>query len=102
MKLEKPDIDQIAKWLNDNWVGKKLCPCCSVNDWTISDTVFEFRAFHGGGLVVGGSVYPAVGIVCNICGYTLFYNAIKIGIVKPEPLQKKPEPLQKEKGSNNE
>lgn len=95
MKLKKSDIDKIANWLNKNWTREKLCPICSNNNWTISDTVFELRAFHGGGLVVGGSVYPAVGVVCNVCAYTLFFNAIKVGLVKLAPPKKK-------EGSGNE
>ena len=40
---------------------------------------------RGGGLVVGGPVYPLVVVTCATCGYTVFVNAIKVGIVQAEP-----------------
>ena len=89
MKLTKPDIEKIAGWLNEYWQGEKICPICHSNNWTISDEIYEFRAFHGGRLVVGGPVFPAVGIICTVCGHTLFFNAIKLDLVKPAPPKKK-------------
>lgn len=95
MELKKDEIEKIASWLNKHWKGEKLCPICGNNNWNISQAVYELRTFHGGGLVVGGPVYPVIGIVCMVCGHTLFFNAIKLGFVKPAPSQKK-------EGSNDE
>ena len=85
MKISQADIDAILKWLNHNWQGQKLCPICQKNNWNISDTVYEIREFQGGGLVVGGPVYPTIGVICNVCGHTLFFNALKLGIIKGPP-----------------
>ncbi len=71
----------LTTWLNQKWRGQKLCFICGSNNWGISDKPVEIREFHAGGLVVGGPVYPAVMVICNVCGYTLLFNALVPGIL---------------------
>lgn len=76
------DRNKIADWLNTRWKGEKLCPICRSNNWSILDNVWESRKFQSGTLVVGGPVLPLVAIMCNVCGYTHFFNAIAVGAVQ--------------------
>lgn len=80
----KADRKKITDWLNSNWKGKKLCPICQSNNWFILNNVWESREFHSGDFVVGGPVLPLVSVMCNVCGYTLLFNAIAVGAV-PRP-----------------
>lgn len=80
--------DKVADWLKKNWKGAKQCPICHSNDWNIGSKPVEIREFSGGGLVVGGPVYPLVNVTCNVCGYTLLFNAIVSGLIERE--EKKP------------
>ena len=57
---------------------------CGTKQWSIGD-VAEVRLFTGGGLMVGGGVYPVVPVMCDHCGNTLFVNAIRSGVVPQEP-----------------
>jgi hypothetical protein len=73
--------EQIAKFLNEKWKGQKLCPVCQSNKWGVSDKPVELREFTPGAFVVGGPVYPLVSVTCNVCGHTLLFNAIVMGVV---------------------
>ena len=81
---EQVDMRELVAWLNSQWIGPKICPICKQNKWNISDKPVEVRQFQGGGLVVGGQVYPLIAITCTVCGYTLLINAIVAGLLKPE------------------
>ena len=45
----------------------------------------------GGNFVVGGrvSVFPVLAVSCKSCGYTHYFNAILIGVVKKQEDGKK-------------
>ena len=79
---EEIDRGKFQSWLNTRWKGHKQCPICHSNDWNLSPKPVEIREFSGGGLHVGGPVYPLVNITCNVCGYTLLFNAIIAGLVE--------------------
>jgi len=81
-ELSQLDITQVTEWLNKHWRDGRQCPICQNSNWNISNMLYEFRVFHDGNLVIGGPVYPAVAVTCNVCGHTLFFNALKIGIIK--------------------
>jgi len=73
---------QIINWLNEKWPMAQKCPICQHREWSIDGTIHELREFHSGDFVVGGSVFPVVPIVCNFCGYTFFFNALKLGLIE--------------------
>jgi hypothetical protein len=86
MKLSEEQKRLLNEKLN-NLAVPPLCSICSSNDWSATDTIFELREFQRGSLTIGGnqSIYPVIPITCNKCGNTLFINAIRIGILAPEP-----------------
>jgi hypothetical protein len=70
-------------WLNEHWSAPdKRCPICNQLQWSTSEVV-EVRPFSGGGLVVGGPVYPTFMLICGVCGYTRLFNAAIAGILDP-------------------
>lgn len=81
-KLAEYRRRQIMKWLNEKWPMAQKCPICQRREWSVGGTIHELRQFHNGSLVVAGSVFPVVPIVCSFCGYTLFFNALKLGLVE--------------------
>ncbi len=80
----KIDREKAIKWLNEKWKGDKLCPVCKTNSWDLPEILGEVRQFQGGGLVVGGPVFPVFPLTCKTCGHTLFFNALVMGIIQPE------------------
>lgn len=85
--------DKLGTWLDQKWAGQKTCPVCDANKWQAPDDLVEIRPYHGGGLVVGGAVYPAAQVICGNCGYTLLFNALLAGLIEQpvEPEGDKPE-----------
>lgn len=90
MKLTDEQKDALIKKLNSFWKEIPICIVCKNNVWTIADMVFELREFHGGTLVLGGGgkIYPVVTMMCERCGYTMFFNALSLGLYKPEEKEK--------------
>ncbi|MFH1443850.1 MAG: hypothetical protein ABIG34_00475 [Candidatus Peregrinibacteria bacterium] len=88
MKLNDDQQKKLVEKLNKVWVPPKTCPVCGQNEWDLSGVVFELREFHGGGMVIGGksSLTPVVHATCKNCSHTLFFNALKLGLIsKDEP-----------------
>lgn len=68
-------------WIDKHWTGSKQCPISGHNDWVVAPNVVQLLDLPpAGGLVVGGSVYPSVLVICNQCGYTITFNALKMGL----------------------
>jgi hypothetical protein len=89
--------ERAATWLREKWQTPANCIVCGQNNWQIGE-VFELRAFHGGNLVLGGGnpVLPVFPVSCNVCGNTVFINALRAGVVDAGPREDsagaKPEP----------
>ena len=81
--MDKIDFDTFINSLNKMWQDKQ-CPICKNNNWAVGDKLAELREFHQGGLTIGGQVYPLVTLTCNVCGYTLLFNAMRAGLVNPK------------------
>lgn len=66
-----------------------VCPVCGNNQWSLNDLVTEMREFCNGKLPIGTGIQiiPFVSITCNRCGHSLFFNAIRAGVVTPQPAQ---------------
>jgi hypothetical protein len=84
---------QAEGWIERIWTGSRKCQICESSDWILLHNVWELREYQGGGLVVGGgSVLPVVAMMCNVCGHTLFFNAIAIRVIeKPETREEQDE-----------
>jgi len=79
------DKAKVWEWITSYWTGARNCPVCESTDWVLLDKVWELREFHGGSLHVGsGPILPVVGLMCNVCGHTLFFNAIAARAVRKD------------------
>ncbi len=83
-KLSSEDKEKIQKWLKEKWKASNLCPISQDNKWIINDYVTTPMNFGGGGMIVGGQVTPQIMMICASCGYTLYFNAMVMGILKPD------------------
>ena len=82
-KLTQEERETARKWLKAEWKSW-ACPFSGHTNWELGDTLVQTTAFAGGGLVVGGPVYPMIIIICSGCGNTVLINAIKAGVVSKE------------------
>ena len=85
MQIADSDARDAIKWIEAHWNGEPLCPVCNNNNWVLGRTILEMRPFLKGKLSTSGFIYPAVVFTCNVCGNTLFFNAIRLGIIKFPP-----------------
>jgi len=71
----KIDRDQAIQWLNANWVARnRNCPVCSSANWGVEEDIVRL-------MTIKGPAYPSVAVICNVCGYTMLMNAIKMRLL---------------------
>jgi len=91
MKLDDKQKENLLKHFNKNWPEPNICPICKNDDWALSDTIFGIQEYNKGKFIIGGSTMPLIPLVCKICGHTILFNAISIGIVEPDKKEVKNE-----------
>jgi ribosomal protein S27E len=75
----KVDKEKFINALRGRWMNQK-CPLCGMASFTICDDFIQTIYYPGIGLGAGAG-YPMVMLVCNTCGNTLFFNAVKLDLV---------------------
>src|SRR4051812_6812671 len=73
--------DGTIKWLEAHWTNSRECPICSTAMWNIAN-VAEMPEFLPD-TPPTGQIYPLVPIMCSNCGYTIFFNAVHMGLLPP-------------------
>lgn len=80
------DTDAATQRINTYWTGSRACPICESQDWVVMNKIWQLLEFRGGGINLAGPTQPLISVMCNVCGYTLMFNAIAVGAVKqPSP-----------------
>lgn len=69
-------MQKAAEWLAEKW-RHGPCPVCHENNWS-----YYPRLGQVSNLDYAGRMVPMLLVGCNVCGYTVFINAIEAGIVK--------------------
>ena len=89
MNLDDNQKEILIQKLQAIWPEPRNCTICRENDWIIVDKIYEIREFYGGSFVIGGTgaILPIVAVICKICGHTIFFNAISLGLVEPQKQQ---------------
>jgi len=80
MKLSEKNLEILKKKFDEYKETIKPCPFCDTTKWIGPTLINEVWEYNQGKLVVGGSVFPIFPIVCETCGYTMFFNAIIFGL----------------------
>jgi len=81
-QLTPEELGRAQVWLSTHWTNP-ICPFHGPTNWEVGGIVGQVLAFTGGGLTVGGPVYPFIVVSCSICGYSVLVNALKVGIISP-------------------
>ncbi|PHQ86182.1 MAG: hypothetical protein COB65_01495 [Thalassobium sp.] len=86
---KKTNVEKVVQHLNTKW-GNRPCPMCGEKSWTVSDTVYELREFHGGNVVLGsGPIFPVIPVSCNNCGNSIMVNALQSGAIEKPDVEPK-------------
>ena len=97
-KLLPEERNKAAEWFRTHWTQNYPCPVSGDNKWAIAEhLIMPITSAGAGGLLLGGVGYPQIMIICGGCGFTLYFNAVMIGIVVPaEPPKEVPKETPKE------
>jgi hypothetical protein len=81
-RLSEEEKDTIRAWLDERWVVQsRACPISGHREWIVADHLVHIFRYTPRGFVIGGPTYPHAAVICRGCGYTLFFNAVMIGLV---------------------
>ena len=79
--LTDAENQQINTWLKENW-SSWVCPFSHHTQWQLGAFLVHTPKFIPGSWVeLGGPSMPSVVVICTGCGYQVFINAVKVGIV---------------------
>ncbi len=65
----------------------KQCECCGANAWFMSDQVVS-PVIYAGSMVVGGTAFPQVMLVCKNCGNTKYFNVLVMNLFETKEGEK--------------
>ncbi len=82
-KLTPEGKDTAKKWINEKKKHTIVCPICNSTSWILADHLVRtpIGGKEPGVLFAGGPSYPQVMVVCATCAYTMYFNAVMLGLV---------------------
>jgi hypothetical protein len=87
-----PEQEQKAlQWITQHW-GAAGCPFHGPTNWQIDNHLAQVPVYSARSFLVGGPVYPLIVVTCAICGFTVFVNALRAGVLLPDATAGSPEP----------
>lgn len=67
--------------ITEKWPEPRLCPICNSNSWNVSDAVAMPLIYTP----LEGPVLVYVPVNCQICAYTIFFDALAMGFFEDDP-----------------
>lgn len=67
----------------EKWKTRECPICISYNCWNI-EGITEVREFTEGNQRPSAPITPLVQVMCKNCSYTIFFNAVALGVVDRE------------------
>ena len=84
MELDKEEtriVESVKKYFTEKAPMGVPCSICQHRDWKIAPKIFEISEFHSRSAMGGAPRIPVISLMCVNCSNTLFFNAIKLGVV---------------------
>ena len=74
---------KLGAWLDSHWTNWD-CPFHGDTTWTVGELIGDLT----GHVPVGGpspnQAYPFIPLICEVCGYSVLINVLKVGLVSPQ------------------
>ena len=89
-ELSPQKRSRAMKWLKEN-CPKLLdeneggCPLCGGTSWNVGPFILEIPNFTFGENIPAEKVYPVVQFRCDSCSNLLFFGAVAVGVIGPDP-----------------
>jgi hypothetical protein len=88
-QLTDPEQAQVLAWLQTHEKGRpRVCPICASTTWTLGQHVVHPVLWRPNSFSMGGPAYPQIMLISEPCGYTIFLNAVTIGMFPQSPQSK--------------
>lgn len=82
--VDEENFNKLVEHLRRIGALEMTCPVCGkTGKWECDGNIFEMRKFNKGALG-GGPIIPCY-VMIHECGYSVLFNAIKVGAVTNEP-----------------
>ncbi|MDD6467099.1 MAG: hypothetical protein PUF50_02845 [Erysipelotrichaceae bacterium] len=60
-----------------------VCPLCTNSKWVIGEHAFQLPEYNKNPFE-NKTVYPVIPVICDVCGYTFFVNALSCNAVSAD------------------
>ena len=78
------NVEELIQWIDKHTIEPITCPVCREKAWELNDQLWELRRFNKSGIFSGGPIIPLAILTCTNCGYTIQFNAKKIGLISSD------------------
>ena len=81
-KLSDDQLKQVGTWLKSHEMPPPPCPICGKTDWIIAPHFVQPLTLGPNNTIqLGGLGYPHLMVMSRKCGYTMFFNAVVVGLL---------------------
>jgi hypothetical protein len=81
-RLTADERERAVAWLQSTQAPVARCPHCANNQWRIANHLVAPSSFSSS-VILGGTAYPHFMVICQICGFVKFFNAIASRVISP-------------------
>jgi hypothetical protein len=81
-ELSLEDRQFVADWVVKHHPNELECPICGKDEWTVGGHLVRPISGPPNLANLGGYTYPLVMLISVPCGYTMFLNAVMMGLAK--------------------
>lgn len=78
-KLTEEENQKIRDWWKEHWKQTPTCPVCGSAQWETSAFIMEMSRHGIAPKGIRNIVFPHVAVM-SPCGYSMFFNATKMGL----------------------
>jgi hypothetical protein len=82
-KLTQDEKQRVIQRITSAWHEPRFCPYCGSPQWLVGDHLVQPVTLGANvSMMIGGGIgYPQVMLISAGCGYTVFFNAVVLGIL---------------------
>lgn len=89
MELTDEQLQKIIDTITGYIPNGLSCPVCGKSHWNLSNLVMEVKEYEKDENLIGEKrVTPFITLTCKNCSNTLFFNAIRLGIIEKDSNKK--------------
>lgn len=79
--LTEEQKEKVVAWIRKHGQANITCVICGHRNWAVGDHIVAPAIYSEGGIVLGGTAYPTVMLICNHCAHTIYINAVLMGLL---------------------